>query len=164
MSKGMRLPCLAAGLLWATAHAQKPFDSKRDPQADLQAAEQQAALEHKNVMLDFGGNWCTYCLQLDAALHDDPELLARLTRNYVVVHVDVGGLFSNRKANKLRANYPRFNSYPHVLVLNADGRIVHDQVRGDFLTKDDGKGLSHRVLGEFLDRWAPGAKTATGGS
>jgi predicted protein tyrosine phosphatase len=52
-------------------------------------------------------------------------------------------------------NTPKFKGVPHMMVLSADGKLIHDEVRGDFRTKDDGKGLSHHVLSEFLKRCSP---------
>lgn len=42
------------------------FDPRRDAKADIQYALQVAARERKHVLLDVGGNWCTFCKVLDA--------------------------------------------------------------------------------------------------
>jgi thiol-disulfide isomerase/thioredoxin len=133
----------------------KPFDSKRNAEQDLQDAEMQAAAEHKNIFVDFGGNWCAPCLELDQALKTDPNLAARLQRSFVVLHINVGALFPNKAAPTIRKQYPPFKTYPHVLILAPDGELLHDEIRGDFMTNDNGKGFSHEVLAQFLDRWAP---------
>jgi thiol-disulfide isomerase/thioredoxin len=142
-------PCVLA--------ADKPFDSKRDAEQDLRRAVEQASAQHKNIFVDFGGNWCPPCVELDEALRGDPNLTRRLEESFVVIHVDVGGLFPNKAATRIRKQYPRFKSVPHVLILTSDGKLLHDEVRGDFLTNDNGKGYSHKVLARFLDRWAPQA-------
>jgi thioredoxin-related protein len=140
-------PCLLA--------SDKPFESHRDPEKDLLDAEKQATAEHKNIFLDFGGNWCPPCLELDRALHEDKDLEARLQRSFVVVHIDVGGIFPNKAATKVRKQFPQFKRYPHVVIVSPEGKVVHDEVSGDFMTNADGRGYSHEVLGKFLDKWAP---------
>lgn len=139
----------------ASSEPDKPFDPKRDPEADLLAAEKQAAAEHKNILLDFGGNWCGPCLLLDQTLHGDAELAARLERSYVVVHVAVAPMFTGKVFKEFEKQFPKVKSFPHIMILAADGTLVHDQLRTDLLSDDNGKGISHRVLGEFLERWAP---------
>lgn len=141
--------------------ADKPFDSHRNPEQDLFEAKKQAAAEHKNIFLDFGGNWCPPCLELDRTLHEDRSLEARLQRSFVVVHVDVGGIFSNKAATKLRQQFPKFKSYPHIIILGPDGRLLHDEISGDFMTNSDGRGYSREVLAKFLDKWAPDARQAS---
>ena len=149
------LPILCGLASCLSALAQKPFDSKRDPEQDLLAAKDKATQEHKNIFLDFGGNWCEPCLMLDAALNQDSELATTLEHNFVVVHVAVGILSSSKKVNHLREQLPKFHSYPHVIVLTADGTVLHDEVKGDFMTNADGKGIDHKVLDAFLEKWSP---------
>ena len=75
--------------LSVTAYAaDKPFDPTRDSTRDLHAAMEQAQKEHKNILMDVGGNWCGWCLVLDRMLHEDPDLHSLLARNYVLLHVN----------------------------------------------------------------------------
>ena len=135
---------------------QKPFDSKRDPERDLIAAKAEAKRDHKNIFLDFGGNWCGPCLLLDDALSQDPDVADTLKRNFVIVHVAVGIFHSGDKVKELREHLPAFNRYPHVIILAPDGTVLHDELKGDFITNPDGKGISHKVLKSFLEEWSPG--------
>jgi len=65
-----------------SAHAaEKVFDPTRDSSKDLQAAMEQAQKEHKNILMDVGGNWCGWCIVLDRTLHEDAELHALLEKN-----------------------------------------------------------------------------------
>src|ERR1700733_1005343 len=61
----------------------KPFNPASDPAKDLRAAMQRAQAEHKNILMDVGGNWCGWCLVLEETLHGDAELSALLEKNYV---------------------------------------------------------------------------------
>ena len=56
---------------------------------DIRQALAAAGRQHKNVLLDFGGNWCIDCHVLDNAFHQ-PRIAPLLNSNYVLVHVDVG--------------------------------------------------------------------------
>ncbi len=75
----------------------------------------------KTSFCDFGGNWCPPCLELDRTLHEDRSLEARLQRSdSSVVHVDVGGIFSN---NERPQNYVSSSTKdseiddPHFIIL-----------------------------------------------
>ena len=50
--------------------------------------QKRAQAEHKNILMDVGGNWCPWCILLDRMLKDDPELHALLEKNYVLLHVN----------------------------------------------------------------------------
>ena len=56
---------------------------------DIRRALATAVKQHKNVLLDFGGNWCIDCHILENAFHQ-PRIAPLLNDNYIVVHVDVG--------------------------------------------------------------------------
>lgn len=60
--------------------AEKIFDPSRNPTKDLQAAINQTETEHKNILMDVGGNWCPWCMLLDRTLHEDQQLRGLLRR------------------------------------------------------------------------------------
>ena len=110
---------LAVMLVSAAAWAvEKPFDPASDPAKDLQAAMQRAQAEHKNILMDVGGNWCEWCLVLEETLHADPELNALLEKNYVVMHVN----WSKENENKaFLKRYPEPVGFPTWFVLSPHG-------------------------------------------
>ena len=55
--------------------------------AVLNAAEAEAAREHKNVFLIFHASWCPWCHRLDALLNA-PTLKPFFDRNYVIAQID----------------------------------------------------------------------------
>ncbi len=74
----------------------QPSDMKKDiypssanAHVEIKEAELKAAKEHKRLLLVFGANWCFDCHVLDLAFHG-PDLSAVVTKNYEVVHVDLG--------------------------------------------------------------------------
>jgi len=141
----------AAG--WA---AEKPFNPASDPAKDLQAAMQQAQAEHKNILMDVGGNWCGWCLVLDKTLHEDPELSALLEKNYVVVYVN----FSKENENtKFLRKYPEPKGYPSWYVLSPEGKLLkaeNDTSELETNHKLD-QGYNKEALKRFLEKYAPKA-------
>src|SRR5260370_802820 len=127
MKPDLRASLIATLLLFAAASsfaAEKIFDPTRDSAKDLAAAEVAANAQHKNILLDVGGNWCPWCILLDRTLHKDAKLNDALESNFVVVHVN-WSIDSQNKA--FLANYPKVSGYPFFFVLSSNGKLVHAQ-------------------------------------
>jgi thiol:disulfide interchange protein len=148
---------LAAFVLLSTAvgsfAAEKIFDDTRDPAKDLTVAEAQAAAENKNILLDVGGNWCSWCHLLDRTLHENVSLKSALESHYIVVHVN----WSRENENEaFLSRFPKANGFPYLLVLSADGKLLHAQPT-DVLEADHklNSGYNQQAVLEFLTRWSP---------
>lgn len=139
-----------SAVAWA---ADKPFDPTRDPANDLQAAMQRAQAEHKNILMDVGGNWCGWCLVLEKTLHDDPTLDGLLEKNYVVLHVN----FSQENQNTpFLHNYPEAKGYPAWYVLSPQGRLLKAENTSELeATHDLREGYNKDALKRFLEMNAP---------
>jgi thiol:disulfide interchange protein len=115
---------------------------------DIRQALANAGQQHKNVLLDFGGNWCLDCHVLDNAFHQ-PRIAPLLNSNYVLVHVDVGQYDKNLDvAKKYHADLDK--GVPSLAVLDAKGNVLYatkDFERARVMSEDD-------VI-QFLDKWKP---------
>ena len=107
-----------------------------------------AKKENKQVLLQFGANWCGWCHKLHKLCQTDAEIAARLKESFVVVLVDVNKGHNN-DINQKYGNPMRLG-LPVIVILNADGKVL--------VTQDTGKleaGDHHdpkKVLG-FLNEW-----------
>lgn len=148
MAVGAVLGMVAAGAF----AAEKPFDPTRDAAKDLQAAMAQAKTEHKNILMDVGGNWCPWCLVLDRTLAEDAGLHALLEKNYVVVHVNFSK--ENQNAEFLK-QYPAAKGYPAWYVLSADGKLLKAEDTSDLeATHKLDAGYNKATLRSFLESQA----------
>lgn len=126
------------------------YDPSRDPTADLKAAVSQARKENKRILLEVGGEWCIYCRILNKMILDNEQLASRLHASFVVVKVN----FSEDVKNEaFLSQYPKIPSYPHLFVLDKDGKLLLSQTPDDFM-KDD-KYVPELVLA-FVEKWGPG--------
>ena len=144
---------------WAV---EKPFDPGSDPAKDLQAAMQRAQAEHKNILMDVGGNWCGWCLLLEKTLHEDAELSALLEKNYVVLHVNWSKENENAKFLK---KYPEPKGYPSWYVLSAEGKLLkaeNDTSELEANHKLD-QGYNKEALKRFLVKYAPKGNAVVSG-
>jgi len=151
-----KAPLTFAAVLWVLLTAAGPsglppagYDPARDPEADLKAAISQAQKEHKRILLEVGGEWCPYCRLLNKIIHENPQLLSRLESNFIVVKVNFS---PDVKNEAFLSRYPKIPSYPHIFVLDADGKLLLSQTPDDFM-KDD-KYVPDLVLA-FVEKWGP---------
>ncbi|HTV08197.1 MAG TPA: thioredoxin family protein [Candidatus Aquilonibacter sp.] len=154
MRRWVAVSAVMLGVSVAAWAADKPFDPARDPAKDLQAAMQQAQAEHKNILMDVGGNWCGWCLVLEKTLHEDPALDGLLEKNYVVVHVN----FSKENENTpFLHNYPQPKGFPAWYVLSPQGRLLKAETDTSELeaTHNLREGYNKEALKRFLEANAP---------
>ena len=123
------------------------FDPARDPSADVQTATVTAVREKKRILLDVGGEWCIWCHRLDRFLHDQSDLDAYLKDHFVVVKVNYS---KENKNEKFLGQYPAIDGFPHVFLLEPDGKFLLSQSTGDF---EAGKGYDHDKILQFLKKW-----------
>jgi thiol:disulfide interchange protein len=138
------------------APSPRPFDPTLDPVFQLRQARSAAMKQHKNLLLDIGGNWCVGCLILDRLLEHDPRVSRLLASNYVLVHVNVSP--ENINASFL-SRFPKANGYPYLIVLGPDGStVIHTE--GSLALQRGAKaaqqGYDPAAIAQFLLRWKPG--------
>jgi thiol:disulfide interchange protein len=156
MVRNLRKSLIATALVLAAASSfaeDKIFDPTRDSAKDLAIAETQAQAAHKHILLDVGGNWCSWCHLLDRTLHENAALQSALESNYIVVHVN----WSRDNENEaFLSQFPKATGFPYLLVLSADGKLLHAQPT-DALETDHhlNAGYNQPAVLEFLRRWAP---------
>jgi len=121
-------------------------------QADLSAALKEAAAQHRRVIVDFGGNWCTDCHVLDTYMHDSTNQ-PLIDANFLLVHVNVGRVDQNLDIAE-RYGIPLKNGVPAIAVLSPRGKLLHSQTGGEF---KDMRHMDSSSLTEFLQRWKLGA-------
>jgi thiol:disulfide interchange protein len=150
------LAALAA--LWALAVALPAlalpdiYPPPEQAQADLTAALKEAAAQHRRVIVDFGGNWCTDCHVLDSYMHDSSNQ-PLIDANFFVVHVNVGHSDQNLDIAE-RYGIPLKKGVPAIAVLSSHGKVLYSQTGGEF---EDMRHRDSSALTEFLKRWKPNA-------
>jgi thioredoxin 1 len=161
--KKCALQTLIAALLFSAVVAAQfkrvPLQSPAQPNPRLYRADANAAQDirqalaaagkqHKNVLLDFGGNWCLDCHVLDNAFHQ-PRIAPLLNSNYVLVHVDVGKYEKNLDlAKKYHVDLEK--GVPSLAVLDANGNVLY--ATRDF---ERARVMSEEDVIQFLDKWKP---------
>jgi thiol-disulfide isomerase/thioredoxin len=131
------------------------YDIKADGQQLITAAVAQARAEHKNVLVEFGGNWCIWCRRLHALMHSDPNLSGFLDQHFVEVMLDVSGKDANGR-NVMRnvdvtAKYmAKGFGFPALAILTGKGKLLVTQSSA---TLEEGDHHNPAKVLAFLRQW-----------
>lgn len=155
-AEGMRRmlgACALALMASMTRAADLPatFDPSRDGAADVAEAVSQAKLAGKRVLVDVGGEWCTWCHLMDRFIDANADVRAAIDAHYVLVKVNYSRQNENRA---LLARWPRVAGYPHLFVLDDRGALVLSQDTGAL---EGGRSYDKARFLAFLARGAIGA-------
>ena len=132
--------------------AAKPaiFDPTRDAAKDIEAAVAEAARTGKRVLVDVGGNWCSWCHEMERYFEEHADLRALRDTNFVTVKVNWS---PENKNEAVLSRYPKIPGYPHLFVLDKNGALLHSQDTGKL---EDGKrSYDLAKFTAFLNEWAP---------
>ncbi len=144
----------AAADIAAIAALNADFDPARNPADDLETAKIEAKRGGKRIILDVGGEWCSWCHLMDQFVEGDAEVRRLRDANYVWMKVNYS---EDNENTAFLAQFPEVKGYPHLFVLDADGQLLHSQFTGELeLAKDKGKGYDRARFLALLQQWAPG--------
>ncbi|MES3003908.1 MAG: thioredoxin family protein [Pseudomonadota bacterium] len=133
-SASLPLRALLATLLFGIASAlfaadlPAKFDPNRDAAKDVAAATAQAKAQGKRVMVDVGGEWCSWCHILDKFIDDNADVKSLVESKFVWVKVNWS---LQNKNEALLAKWPKIKGYPHLIVLDANGKMLQSQNTGE---------------------------------
>ncbi len=124
------------------------FNPEADPFKQLEAAIQKAESEHKRIFFDVGGEWCIWCQRMDIFIKQNPALNNYLSDNFVVVKINYS---KENKNEKFLSQYPKVGGYPHIFILDTDGKFLHSQNTGEL---EQLKMYNYNLFMEFLKKWS----------
>ncbi|HJU21449.1 MAG TPA: thioredoxin family protein [Casimicrobiaceae bacterium] len=138
-------------LVCTAANAELPakFDPSRDAAADVAYAVSLAKRGGKRVIVDVGGEWCSWCHIMDRFIAANADVRSLIDANYIWVKVN----FSKENRNEaLLAHWPKIEGYPHLFFLDPNGALVHSQ---DTSLLESAKGYDRQRFLAMLRRFAP---------
>ncbi len=107
-----------------THMSQALFDPHRDPATDLLAALIRARREHKNIVLDVGGDWCVWCKRFEQFIASHPVLQSLCSQYYVTTRLYFG---EGGEEMEFFRFFPEIQSVPHLFIMNPKGEIICSQ-------------------------------------
>ena len=127
------------------------FEESADPYADLQTAIDMAQDEEKYILLDVGGEWCSWCHLIDAYIETNAPTREAFACAFVILKVN----YSEDNPNEeFLSQYPERQGYPHFFVLDSEGEFVASQGTGDL---EEGRGYNEAAMVGFAEPYCQDA-------
>lgn len=150
---------LLSGSFVASAQNQKPaiYNPQANASAELAAAIKTANATNKHVLVQIGGNWCSWCIKFHNFTTTDAQLDSTLKADFVVLKINHSKEVPNLEVLE-KLEYPQRFGFPVFVVLDGKGKRLHTQ-NSAYLEED--KGYSKKKLQEFLGHWSKSALDAS---
>lgn len=141
------------------------YDEQADARADLHAALARAKKENRRVLIQWGANWCHWCVLLHGKMRQDAKLAKELMYEYDVVRVDMGqgtGSGWSKNADLAKELGAKIEGIPYLTVLDADGKPIAQNDTTAFETNENGKAGhdAQKVLAFLTENQAPALEAA----
>ena len=133
----------------------QPYDPNASAVADIKKAVDQAKKENKHVLVQFGGNWCPWCIRFHAFVHQVPVVDSLVKADYIYVLANVPREKDKRDYQLFRNyDFPNRFGYPVFVVLDGSGKKLHIQDSGLLENPDPKvKGYDTTKVVTFLRQW-----------
>ncbi|WP_029282460.1 thioredoxin family protein [Pedobacter sp. R20-19] len=138
------------------------YNPEANAMADLKAATAKAAKENKHVLVQVGGNWCSWCIAFHQLVESNATLKKNINDSYEFVLVNWDKEHHNDEAMKY-LGFPNRFGYPVFVVLDGKGKVLHIEnssyLETDELDANGKKKVGHDVkkITSFLKGWTVAA-------
>jgi thiol-disulfide isomerase/thioredoxin len=127
-----------------------PYDEKAVGSADVAKAKALALKQHKKLLIDLGGNWCTDCRVL-AGIMELPDVKPFVAKHFVVAKVDVGRYDKNGDVAVHYGFNDRLKGVPTILIDDPKTDTVLNRDKTFALT--DARHMTPQALADWLAQW-----------
>lgn len=136
-----------------------PYNESQDFRSDLKNSLLRAQLENKHVLIQFGGNWCPWCLRFHKLVKGTPQIDSLMKVNYIYLLANVPKEKGKRNMELFRQyDYPNRFGYPVFIILDKNGKRLNTQDSEAFENPDPNvKGYDTSKVIRFLKMWTPAA-------
>ncbi len=131
----------------------KLYDPSLDGMKQIKDAVSLAAKEGKHVLIQYGGNWCSWCIKFDAFCKSDTSITRIIAANYIPVKLNYDPANKNDAANSYLGNPSRFG-FPVFIIVDGKGNVMHIQ---DSSLLEENAGYSKQKVTGFFSQWTPAA-------
>ena len=128
---------------------EKLYDIDADPSVQFEQALKQAQEMNKHVMVQIGGNWCSWCYRFHDFHTKDAELDSLMKADYVLINVN----FNPKNKHDLfeRLDFPERFGFPVIVITDATGKRLHTQ--NSWYLEDGASSYDKEKFKMFLKNW-----------
>jgi thioredoxin-related protein len=132
----------------------KLYDPNANAAADIEAAIKKAGAENKYVLIQAGGNWCSWCIEFARFCKSDVKIDSIINDSFVWYHLNWSKENENKKIFA-QYGFPQRFGFPAFIILNGKGVRIHTQ-NSEYL-EDGKKSYDKNKVESFLEMWSPHA-------
>ena len=130
------------------------YNPNSDAAKDIATAIIKAKAQNKYVLIQAGGNWCSWCIEFARMVKTTPKIDSVINAGFVWYHLNWSKENENKKIFKLY-DYPQRFGFPSFIILNKKGERIHTQ-NSEYL-EDGKKSYNPAKVQAFLEMWSPRA-------
>lgn len=137
----------------------QPYNDAQDFRSELQAALTDSGRDNKHVLVQFGGNWCPWCIRFHALAAGDRTIDSLMRAQFIYLLANVPKEKDKRDYDLFRQyGYPNRFGFPVFVILDSAGNRLNTQDSDAFEHPDPGvKGYDTAKVVRFLKMWSPTA-------
>ncbi|RYF81594.1 MAG: thioredoxin family protein, partial [Chitinophagaceae bacterium] len=121
---------------------------------DIAQAVARAKAEKKHVLIQAGGNWCTWCIEFARFAQATPAIDSVMNASFVWYHLNWSKENKNAPIFK-KYDYAQRFGFPVFIILDGKGKRIHTQ-NSEYL-EDGKKSYSPAKVQAFFEMWSPRA-------
>lgn len=131
---------------------QPVYDESANASEQIADALRAAKRDNKRVLVQYGANWCGWCVKLAGLYKSDRDIAHELLYEYELVKIDVGRFDKNLDvvAKYGPGEKLKTSGIPFLTVLDADGKVLANQESGAL---EQGNGHDPKKVLAFLKQW-----------
>jgi thioredoxin-related protein len=127
----------------------KLYDPALNGMKQIKEAVAAAKTTGKHVLIQYGGNWCPWCIRFDAFCKADTEISKVIADYYIPVKLNYSPENKNNTANVFLGNPARFG-FPVFIIIDGKGKVLHIQ---DSALLESGQSYDQKKVLGFLGNW-----------
>jgi len=107
------------------ANPKPVYDETANGAEQISAALKTAKKDNRRVLVQWGANWCHWCVLLHEEMQHDNDLHFELLYEYELVTIDVGQF--NKHQDLIKQYGAAITAIPYLTVLDGDGKVLVNQ-------------------------------------
>lgn len=128
----------------------KIYDSSLGGKKQFTEALEKAKKENKHVLMQIGGNWCTWCIKLDGYIKENSQLDSIIKADYIRIKVNYSKENKNLELMKMLQKPQRFG-FPVLVITDENGVRLHTQ--NTWYLEDGKDSYDLKKVKSFLLNW-----------
>ena len=122
---------------FAKPKAKPLYDESADAKQQIASALGAAKKNNRRVLIQWGGNWCPWCLRMGDLMKSDKKIAHTLQYEYDLVHIHIGQSGANGELLDTYQTKAKADGFPYLTILDADGKVLANQETSSLEVKDD---------------------------